>query len=182
MSLYKSIPMSPDALPQQRLYLVPDMGGTPKNLCITKGVPGEDGIPSKLPRSATPIAQVEWAWSPMHNRIDSYHISMDSNRSRWVFWQSFFDDSNLPWRWELVSAVSTPRAGISKRLAAAALLQHYWQQEIEDMELDHYHWINDTDLLSIGEVSEIARLVWKPRSATPSLQVEKVTEEHREEG
>lgn len=29
-----------DALPQQRLYLVPDIGGPPKNLCISMGVPG----------------------------------------------------------------------------------------------------------------------------------------------
>ena len=163
MTVYKSIPMSPEALPQQRLYLVPDMGATPKNLCISKGVPGEDGIPSKLPRRADSIAQVEWAWSSMHNRIDSYHISMDSNRSRWVLWHSYFDDSGYRWRWELVSAVSTPRAGISKKLAAAALLQHYWRQEFEDMELDHYHWINDADLLSVGELAEIARSVWEPR-------------------
>jgi hypothetical protein len=31
------------------------------------------------------------------------------------------------------------------------------------MELDHYHWINDADLLSVGELAEIARSVWEPR-------------------
>jgi hypothetical protein len=161
MSVYKSIPMSPGALPQQRLYLVPDIGSTPDNISISSSNPGRDGIPRKLPRSATPIAQVEWAWSPMHNRIDSYHISMDTTRSRWVFWHSYFDDNCFPWRWVVAAATSTPRAGLSKKQAAAALLQHYWLQETEDMELDHYHWINDADLLDIGEVAEIARSVWE---------------------
>jgi hypothetical protein len=180
MTVHKSIPMSPEALPQQRLYLVPDMGIAP-NLVISDGEPGIDGIPSKIPRRADPIAQVEWAWSPMHNRIDAYHISMDSNRSRWVLWHSYFDDSGYRWRWELVSAVSTPRAGVSKKRAAIALLQHFWRKETEVMELDHYHWINDADLLSVGELAEIARSVWEPRLATRSLPAEQASDEHSEE-
>lgn len=32
MTVYKSIPMSPAALLQQRLYLVPDMGSTAQNI------------------------------------------------------------------------------------------------------------------------------------------------------
>lgn len=177
MSVYKSIPMSPGALPQQRLYLVPDLGIAPK-LVISNGEPGKDGIPSKIPRRADPIAQVEWAWSPMHNCIDAYHISMDTKRSRWVFWHSYFDDNYIPWRWVVAGATSTPRAGLSKKQAAVALLQHYWRQQTEDMELDHYHWINDADFLSVGEVSEIARVVWEPGSWT----VDKIAEQSGEAG
>jgi len=173
MPLYKSIPMSPDALPQQRLYLVPDMGANLDSLCISKGVPGEEGIPSKLPRRAAPIAQVEWAWSPMHNRIDYYHISMDSNRSRWVLWHSCFDDSGYRWRWELMSAISTARAGVSKRTAAIALLYHFWRKETENMDLDHYRWINYAGLLTVGEISEIARSVWGADS--DSLSASRIT-------
>jgi hypothetical protein len=167
MSVHKPIPMSPDALPQQRLYLVPDMGSTPQNISFSNSEPGKDGIPSKIPQSAAPIAQVEWAWSPMHNRIDSYHISLNSKRSRWVLWHSCFDDSGYRWHWELVSARSTPRAGLTKKQAAIALLEYFWREETEDIEIDHYHWINDADLLSVGELAEIARSVWHRQDSCP---------------
>lgn len=163
MSVYKSVPMDPKDLPQQRLYLVPDLGSAPQ-LVISNGVPGRDGIPRKIPRGADSIAQVEWSWSPMHNRIDAYHISMDSNRSRWVLWHSCFDDSGYRWRWELVSALSTPRKGVKRRQAAIAMMEHFWREEIDIINLDQYHWINDADLLDVGDLSEIARCVWKPRS------------------
>jgi hypothetical protein len=177
MTVYKSVPMDPGALPQQRLYLVPDLGIAP-NLVISNGVPGKDGIPRKIPRWADSIAQVEWAWSPMHNRIDAYHISMDSNHSRWVLWLSCFDDSGYRWRWELVSALSTPRAGVSKKQAAIAMLEQLWREETEDIDLDQYHWINDADFLNVGEVAEIARIVWKPRS----MPVNKTSEQSGEAG
>lgn len=163
MTVNKSIPMSPTDLTQQRLYLVPDLGSAPQ-LVISNGEPGMEGIPRKIPRGADSIAQVEWSWSPMHNRIDAYHISMDSNHSRWVLWHSCFDDSDYRGRWELVSAVSTARVGVSKRSAAIALLGHFWREEAADIKLDQYHWINDADLLDVGDLAEIARSVWKPRS------------------
>ena len=162
MTVYKSVPMDPADLPQQRLYLVPDLGIAP-NRVISNGEPGKDGIPRKIPRWADSIAQVEWAWSPMHSRIDAYHISMDSNHMRWVLWHSCCDDSGYRSRWELVSAMSTPRAGVSKRTAAIALLEHFWREESADIKLDHYHWINRADFFGVGELAEIARSVWKPR-------------------
>lgn len=175
MTVYKSIPMSPQALPQQRLYPVPDLGVAPR-LAISNGVPGLDGIPHKIPRGADSIAQVEWAWSPMHNRIDAYHISMDTTRTRWVLWHSCFDDSGWEWCWEVVSALSSPRKGVSRRQAAIAMLEHFWREEIDVIKLDQYHWINDADLLDVGDLAEIARRVWVPRS-TPANNLSKQSDD-----
>ena len=61
------IPMLPTQLPQQRLYLVKGLPERPANWSITLGTEAEGLAPTAMPRSARYIAQVEWAWSPMHS-------------------------------------------------------------------------------------------------------------------
>ena len=40
------------------------------------------------------------------------------------------------------------------------MLRQTWKQEAKQATIDHYHWINDTGLLSVGQVQAIARTVW----------------------
>ena len=74
--------------PQQRLYAVPDIPYELFDEKIEFREVGNSGVPKKIPSRAKFVIQVEWAWTPMHNRLTNYHISLDSERRRWVpgFW------------------------------------------------------------------------------------------------
>ena len=91
------IPMLPTELPQQRLYLVKGLPERPANWSITFGTEAERLAPTAMPRSARYIAQVEWAWSPMHMRIDAYYLSMCSHHRHWVLWSKGYDDNWSRW-------------------------------------------------------------------------------------
>lgn len=146
--------MAPEQLPQQRLYAVADSPDAELTSLVTSGVMGEEGIPRRMPRGATFICQAEWAWSPMNNRIDNYHISLDSARRRWVFWSSWLDDDGLPWRWVNREAVYVlPRAAAGREAAANALLHAFWLPQVRCGEIDRYHWLGATGLLSVGQVA-----------------------------
>lgn len=159
MAATPTIPMSPSALPAQRLYLVPNYPQPPAGWRaeMSARVPGG---PARMPRSARYIAQVEWSWSPMHGRIDAYHLSLSRARDRWVLWCGVFDEE----LWRFVHrfvASSAPRAGLQGGDAAILLLQAYWAHESQDeAELDRFHWINQEGLLGAGQLKEIARRVW----------------------
>ena len=43
---------------------------------------------------------------------------------------------------------------------AIHMLRQTWEQESKHASIDHYHWINDTGLLSVDQVQAIARTVW----------------------
>ena len=152
--------MSYTGMPQQKLHLVPNLPMHLMDEEVTEGVEGIDGVPKKLPSGAYFLVQVEWAWSPAHNRITNYHVSLSSDRSRWVFWESNFEDE---WHWKFVTSenvLTLPKKGFTRREAALVLLKKFWEKEALQYGLDHFHWIAETGFLDVGETSEIARLVW----------------------
>ena len=75
MAIHPYPVMSPNQIPQQRLYVVPDLTEKPEELEFLKGEPGIDAIPKKIPRRASFLLQVEWAWSPAHGMILNYHLN-----------------------------------------------------------------------------------------------------------
>ena len=152
--------MHPTGIPQQRLYVVPGLPEKPDDLELLLGYPGVDGIPKKMPRGASFLLQTEWAWSPAHNMIKNYHLSLSSRQDRWVLWSSYFDDGNS-WRWRLDETVlSMDRGNVPRTVAAALLLQAHWESDRNDHELDHFHWIAVEGLLDVAQAREIARGVW----------------------
>ena len=152
------IPMLPTQLPQQRLYLVKGMPRRPANWSPTIGTEAEGLAPSAMPRSARHIAQVEWAWSPMHMRIDAYYLSMCTHHRHWVLWVKGYDDN---WsRWMDPHAVAAgPRAGLNVDAAARLILRDFWTNA-KDNELDRFHWQNENGLLDAGDITSIASAVW----------------------
>jgi hypothetical protein len=159
MSQVPVCPLSPDALPQQRIYLVQELPRAPAGWTVSFDC-GEPGLPKHKPSSARLLGQVEWAWSPMHSRIDAYHVSLNSARNRWVLWISHFDDE--VWRFvDARIAASAPRARLTPKDAAILLLEAFWRSEVaDDHSFDAPHWINQDALLSTGELREIERRVW----------------------
>jgi hypothetical protein len=53
------------------------------------------------------------------------------------------------------------RRGVSQEQAAALLLLEFWKCDVQNSEVDFYHWINETGNLSVAELSAIAREVWE---------------------
>ena len=72
------IPMTPDALPKQRLNEVVGLPEKPDDLNVliqwTNGI-GSKKYPKGTPRKLTFVCSVEWAWSPMNNRNANYYIN-----------------------------------------------------------------------------------------------------------
>jgi hypothetical protein len=62
------------------------------------------------------------------------------------------------------STVMAPKKGADAKKAAVYLLLDAWESETRHWELDHYHWIDGAGLLSIGDITEIARVVWPEES------------------
>lgn len=151
-----SIPMSPSDLPQQRVVEVVDLPPCPNDIHVCLYTVYKRQMPQRPSRNVKYLCQVEWAWSPMNNRISSYY--MHKGRTYWILWERHFDDN---WdRWYFNLAASVPHKGCTEREDAIHLLRATWQWGHDDCELDQSHWVNDTDLLSIADLAAIARAVW----------------------
>ena len=152
------IPMSPDQLPQQRIHEVVDLIERPDpfDFSVGYGSVPENARGKGKPKSAAYLAQVEWAWSPRHNRLDAYYLHR--GRKHWVLLSQYWDDNWGEWEWADIGCV--PRKGISHHQAAVHLLLEYWKSEEEDSYLDEFHWINTAAGLSVSELMAIAREVW----------------------
>ena len=93
------IPMSPVQRPQQRLNEVVSIptllkGFNPK---LEYSEPLRRQPPKGSPRKLTHLFSVEWAWSPMHNRIDNYYLN--PRRTDFLLWNNCLNDHTVPWTW-----------------------------------------------------------------------------------
>jgi hypothetical protein len=150
--------MLPGELPTQRIYEVVDLEPRPSEF---KSKVGFEAVPSELlpkcgPRSAEYLGQVEWAWSPAHNRIDAYYLHRA--RRHWILWLRYWDDNWGKWDWEPVGCVD--RKGVTERQAAIHLLLDFWKEQTDEEDLDQFHWINEEGNLTVSDMTAIARAVW----------------------
>lgn len=164
-----SIPMSPTQLPQQRVVAVADLELRPEPFDAVVGWNEKpDGVElCRGPSNADYLGTVEWAWSPMNSRIDSYYLSR--GRTHWMLWIRWFDDNGGGWSWLAIGHV--PRKQASLMQAAVHLLVDFWRMEKDATELDHFHWIDDEGLLDTSEWRTIALLVW------PEVAAKRINEE-----
>ena len=114
-------------------------------------------LPKRPPRSALLLCGVEWAWSPMHDRMDYYYISRTRDKRHWILWRKYLDeyDKWSYWIYCLASAVFKTHYDAGKEM-----LRRAWSWEKEEMMLDYYHSILSDDLLTMDEIEEIAAQVW----------------------
>jgi len=156
------IAMTPDQLPQQRIHAVVDLPPRPKSFeshcgkyLSIRGLPS-DNRTVKIQF----IGTVEWAWSPMHSRIESYHISTNRYRTHWCVWVCRFDGYSCQWESERTLYAYCENRRIPKKTAAIHLLIDAWDYEREFEELEHFHLLNSVELLSVAEFRAIGRAVW----------------------
>ena len=150
--------MSPSELPQQRIYEVVGLPERPERFefnvdydCSPRG-----GAPKTGLRNSVYLCQVEWAWSPMHNRLDAYYLHR--GRSAWSLWSRYWDDNEG--RWDLACVGAVNLKGVGMKQAAIHLLLEFWKYDARESSLDRFHWINEEDYLSVSELEAIARVVW----------------------
>ena len=152
------IPMSPEDLPQQRIHEVAVLPERPDRFeCIVgyRSYP-KGSLPKQPGRSSTYLCQVEWAWSPMHNRLDAYLLHR--GRTHWSLWNQYWDDNEGGWG--RIAAGCVSKRNVTERQGAVHLLMEFWKEQLVDGDLDQFHWINEGAYLSVGDLMPIAREVW----------------------
>jgi hypothetical protein len=114
------------------------------------------------------VCKVEWSWTPMNERVESYYLQR--SRNHWVLWKKSYDDNYGRWEKPVALAPCSRQAfGNADKDAAMALLVAVFAEERRQYhaELDRFD-INDTGLLSLQEIDAVADTVWgKDTSATP---------------
>ena len=160
MTREPKIPMLPTELPQQRIHEVVSLPARPTEFSsfVNYGDMPEGTVSKNPPRNAIYLCQVEWAWSPAHNRLDSYYLN--KGRTHWSLWSRYLDDNGYPWKWIWVPVGCVPLAGLDDRTAATHLLIDFWRFDAKEGDVDQFHWINEDSYLSIAELAAIAREVW----------------------
>jgi hypothetical protein len=159
------IPMSPGELPQKRIQEVISLPDRPADFSsyVGYGDMPEGTVSKNSPRNATYLCQVEWAWSPSHNRVDSYYLN--KGRTHWSLWSRYLNDNDYPWKWVWVPVGCAPLHGLDYQTAAIHLLIDYWRFDAKEGDIDQFHWINEEGFLSMGELTGIAHEVWPEAGA-----------------
>ena len=158
MTREPKIPMSPEELPQQRIHEVVALPKRPEEFDFKVGyelVP-YGKLPKNAPIKSTYLCQVEWAWSPAHNRLDAYYLHR--GRTHWSLWSKYWDDNWM--KWEQITVGYVPRRGVDQKQAAVYLLLEFWAFDAKEGGVDEFHWINEDGYLTIAELAAIAREVW----------------------
>lgn len=153
------IPMSPEELPQQRIKEVVGLPGRPTKFDFDVGYvcTTSDGAAASGLENAVYLCQTEWAWSPMHSRIDAYYLL--KQRTEWSLWSKYWDDNWGEWQEVCIGIVH--RRGVDQKQAAIYLLLEFWKFDAKENEVDQFHWINEEGYLSVAEIATIGRTVWQ---------------------
>ena len=158
MTREPKIPMSPEQLPQQRIHEVIDLPERPAKFefNVDYGCSPQDVQSISGSKNACYLCQTEWAWSPMHNRLDAYYLH--KGKTQWSLWLKYWDDNWGAWQDTRIGTVH--RRGVDQKQAAIYLLLEFWAFDAKEGDLDQYHWINEEGYLSVAELEAIARVVW----------------------
>ena len=128
------IPMSPEALPQQRIHEVAELPERPEPCeCIVgyRTYP-KGSLPKQPGRNSIYLCQVEWVWTPMHNRFDAYLLHR--GRTHWSLWNQYLDDSEGGWG--RIAAGCVRKSNVTARQGAVHLLMEFWKEQLEDGDLE----------------------------------------------
>lgn len=161
MTRYPNVPMHPDEVPQQRVHMVVDLPNRPDGFaarCQFWEPMASDEEPGDNPAAEIYLGTTEWAWTPHHTRIDAYYIERQS--SHWFLWIGSEDENSwdLEWRWTLYGYA--PLHPLTVEEAAVLMLMDCWASDAEHGSLDHFHWIDESGLLSVAQINEVGRRVW----------------------
>ena len=161
-----NVPMSPEQLPQQRIVEVVTLPPAPAGFEPVTDWRALEELPidHDTPVRETFLSALEWAWSPMHNRLQGFSLE-HHNSGYWLLWSYFVDfveNDEHPW----VLSAACRQEGLDERTAALHLLIATLTEGKDVEELDHYHWIADDGFVTPAEMREIGRRVWRSEDDT----------------
>ena len=72
---------------------------------------------------------------------------------------AYWDENSNEWQENCSGTVD--RNEVQENEAAVYLLLDFWSSEVQENNLDHFHWINEVGYLSSAAIAAISRKVWK---------------------
>ena len=160
--------LDPADKPLERLYLVTDVPTRPENLSVNMA--WSDAVwPKSLPDKPSPalyLGALEWSWSPMHSRLDSYYLSYTADH--WLVFLHNLEDGGFEseWTWEWYLYAIAEHVLDDEHTIAFWLIYELLRQDHRSHELDHFHLVSDTGVLSVGDFLNIGKLVWETDDET----------------
>ncbi len=160
------IAMLPSELPRQHIHAVEEL--PPRPVKLETHVAWLDPTPTPVstkgsPRKITYLGTVEWAWSPMHDRLDAYYLN--PRGKYWLLWIQSLDDDQVPWRWWWTLYAWAEKRRVPEYEAAVYVLRDAWAKEAAGTSFDHFHLIDEPGMLSVETMMAIGRDVWPNNSS-----------------
>lgn len=168
-----SVVLNPEDLPQQRLTVVRNLTDFPEDWkYFVHGWP--EGVKEDLTTYDT-LCSLEWAWSPMHNRLQLYAFQKSLCGKYGLLTIGQFNDESLfqqydedgepldddidPWTLqEAGHCIYQPRLSLKENAVLCVIEDLRFEKG--ECDLDPFHWVQSEDLLDCADLAAIARVVW----------------------
>ena len=166
MSEWKKTPdtspvwIDPIDKPIGNIFLVRDIPERPTDLEIRTTWDRNtfpDGQPVE-PDSALYLGALEWSWSPMHSRMDSYYLSYD--KDHWMIFMHLLEDGSSSWEWSWYLYAIAPRVSADDRSVGFWMIHDLLKYDAVTHEVDEFHLVSGEGLLTVGDFENIGQLVW----------------------
>lgn len=156
------IPMSPQQLPQQGIFMPVGAPRRPDPCDVAVGY-DERSLPDdahlqRAPRKAHYLFQAEWAWSPMNNRISAFYLHR--GRRYWSIFDRAYDDDWPRSKWQWYQRATVPLHQATAKQAAFWLMVELMKFDRDEGFVEEWHWIGEAGELSVADVKAIAHEVW----------------------
>lgn len=120
------------------------------------------GLRQRPPADADYLGRVEWAWSPMNNRVDAFWITKPwKTKDIWVLWYGSPDDNS--WdedAWIYAVAAVAKQKFHDAVSAARTMVAARWVADLEELRHGSFHLIYDVDLFEETDFEQIASVVF----------------------
>jgi hypothetical protein len=115
---------------------------------------------SSKPDNASFLCTLEWSWTPMNYRRESYYLKPAP--AHWLLWITRYDDNYGKWQKPFVIARCS-LSGLDAKAAGMSLLAAVMLEDIRrfDPTLDRFHDVSAVGMLSARDIAEVAKAVWK---------------------
>ena len=127
--------------PNEHIYLVTGNPERPAGLS-TQVIWEDESIREhhpEIPDQALYLGALEWAWSPAHNRLDSYYLSYTDDH--WLlFDHALFDGDEWYWEWHRFGVA--PKIDSDERAVGFWMLLDILKSDLNCWETDHFHIIS----------------------------------------
>lgn len=154
------IPMSPQQLPQQGVYIPTGAPRRPVPFDVVVGYEAaqlpEHARLKASPRTARYLFQAEWAWSPAHNRLSAFYLHR--GRRYWTLFDRQFDEDRMRWQW--VQRAAVPIGQASEKQAAFWLVVELMKFDRDEAYIEEWHWIGEAATFQVAEVKALVQEIW----------------------